>query len=1211
MEISAREIEELDPAEFVEFVNSLVNAEAHQLRIPVTELKLNSYTTGREGGVDGRIEDAGRLGNNQWIPPGLSVWQFKTDRSGRNALPCELKIEASKDRVLEALRTGGRYVVAIARICDDRMRSERENVLRDTIEVEGFDRNLVRLLTADDLKRWAVEHYSLLLLPFFHRPFGECMRMEKWELDSLQQGEFVTDAGRQEIIGKLVEFVAESGGPLHKRILGQRGIGKTRVVMEALRLPGIRARVIYVPQPESIPLDFWPFLREKTESTAILAVDECDDNEAPRLRQQADACEGRVRLITIGVGEPFLSEKSENYLFLERLDDGSIRKILETQFRNLSSVQIDWIARLTAGYVRLTVACAKVVAENPSTDLAQLTRSPEIKHLLDLLLPEDNERRVMQALSLLTRVGFQDEVIDEAKTLAQFVDVPWAVFTDVTEKLRHKGLINRKGRYRYVTPDLLASWLAADIWASRTDDVRGLIDILPTTESQDAFFERIKDLGTDERTQAVIRSLLSETNFRSIDQLDNERASKIFSMLALADPSSALDALERLIGNSSTETLRHFARGRRSILNALDYIKWFNNTFFGAARLLLSLAEAENEEFSNNATGIWTGLFRLRLGGTEVPALDRLALIEETLASDTRARRVLAVKALAVAMSPHEIRGSGIEKEGPRPVPPEWHPQTYGEIWQVYRKTLQLVDQTMVDRDPMISQEARKVLFDSARTVAAIGLADEIITRLENFKPQNDIERHTLRQNVEEILRFESDKLKGNQRDKLIALQAKFIGTTYHDRIVRWVSQWSFGDWNIHEREGGLPPQGRVAELADEGLTDPEELRAELDWLVSDKAVNVGYFGQRLGELDKDHVWLADLIAKTRGEARRPILLATYLGRRSAAGDEQLVHNLLDEWTENDKQLAGVVVLTTLNLQPSKQNVDRLLKLVQKNWIQPKDMVTIVWGGWAEKLPFDALREFLECLLRDEGPVPTEAALDLLDRRLKLFPTETAILAPFAWQALARESSIHGTMAQHYWGELSKRIVHVDSLKLVDIVLGLYKSEAILLRQDDEPLKTLAEATKLRPNETWARVSEALLRKDRASYRLLLGLRDWYVRLIQVEEFLTWAGRHGLEGPRILASLTLPSDVPLNELTRQLLITYGHDDRIGNALFANFRSGAFMGSMTAWLKSKLETAEKWSEDSEPAVSNWAKRLVNDLKEEITEFRKREEEEGLI
>ena len=112
-------------------------------------------------------------------------------------------------------------------------------------------------------------------------------------------------------------------------------------------------------------------------------------------------------------------------------------------------------------------------------------------------------------------------------------------------------------------------------------------------------------------------------------------------------------------------------------------------------------------------------------------------------------------------------------------------------------------------------------------------------------------------------------------------------------------------------------------------------------------------------------------MTKTRGEESRPILLATYLGGRSAVGDEGLVHGLLDQWVENDKQLAGVVVFTTLNLEPSKQNVDRLLKLVHNDWIQRKDLATLVWSGWAEKLPLRALRDFLPASLamRNERPL--------------------------------------------------------------------------------------------------------------------------------------------------------------------------------------------------------------------------------------------------
>ena len=113
-----------------------------------------------------------------------------------------------------------------------------------------------------------------------------------------------------------------------------------------------------------------------------------------------------------------------------------------------------------------------------------------------------------------------------------------------------------------------------------------------------------------------------------------------------------------------------------------------------------------------------------------------------------------------------------LRKKDP-PVPAEWHPRTYGEIWEVCRKMLQLVDRTMLDQDPVVSQEARKVLLDSARTIVAIGLADEIISRLDNFKPQNDIEQRDLRERVRTILRYESDKLKDNQRDRLIALEEK------------------------------------------------------------------------------------------------------------------------------------------------------------------------------------------------------------------------------------------------------------------------------------------------------------------------------------------------------------------------------------------------------------------------------------------------------
>ena len=202
-------------------------------------------------------------------------------------------------------------------------------------------------------------------------------------------------------------------------------------------------------------------------------------------------------------------------------------------------------------------------------------------------------------------------------------------------------------------------------------------------------------------------------------------------------------------------------------------------------------------------------------------------------------------------------------------------------------------------------------------------------------------------------------------------------------------------------------------------------------------------------------------------------------------------------------------------------------------------------------------------------------------------------------------------MAQYYWGEVSKHYEKIDPLKLSGIVLDLYKDDKVLFDENDEPLKALAEASKIKPSEVWSRVADALLRKDRVSYRVLLGLRRWYVRIFDAKSLLEWAEKHKPEGPQLLGALTSQSGVPLDELSRQLLIRYGEDERVCNHLYANFHTGGFTGSMTAWLKSKLEDVEKWAGDSEPAVAKWARALVRSLNDQIAEFQKREEEEDLI
>src|SRR5438034_1679593 len=87
------------------------------------------------------------------------------------------------------------------------------------------------------------------------------------------------------------------------------------------------------------------------------------------------------------------------------------------------------------------------------------------------------------------------------------------------------------------------------------------------------------------------------------------RDDRFFLALTSAAPEAALLCLQRTVGTWDVEKLRLFGPGRREVVWALEKIAVWRELFTGAARLLLSLAEAENENFGNNATGVFAELF--------------------------------------------------------------------------------------------------------------------------------------------------------------------------------------------------------------------------------------------------------------------------------------------------------------------------------------------------------------------------------------------------------------------------------------------------------------------------------------------------------------------------------------------------------------------------------------------------------------------------
>jgi hypothetical protein len=139
---------------------------------------------------------------------------------------------------------------------------------------------------------------------------------------------------------------------------------------------------------------------------------------------------------------------------------------------------------------------------------------------------------------------------------------------------------------------------------------------------------------------------------------------------------------------------------------SLGKLAWHTYTFEEAADALLRLALAENETWSNNATGNWVELFGLMLPATAAKPLQRLRYLGRAVVSEDARVRSLVVRASAQALGTHEsIMVSG-ELQGGLLVEGRGQPETWDEV-DTYRTTaLDYLAVLAGDEDPGVAADA-------------------------------------------------------------------------------------------------------------------------------------------------------------------------------------------------------------------------------------------------------------------------------------------------------------------------------------------------------------------------------------------------------------------------------------------------------------------------------------------------------------------------
>ncbi|MBF6611613.1 MAG: hypothetical protein IVW55_00610 [Chloroflexi bacterium] len=1193
-EITYRDIENLPDIGVVRLVNLLIKDEGERLRLPANQVRTTLAITDPDGGIDA-ITDAVEK-ESSYFPRGSTVWQFKKSWPGT---PQQREAELTKPAVQEMFAQGSNYIMVVGHRTTPHWNRKREEALRDLAREHGCTGE-VRIYEANLIAGWASTVPAARFE--FHHPTGEFIRADQALRDPVHATEFEMDAGRQTILSAIKEQVfSEARQSSYARIEGEAGIGKSRLALEIVRDLGLESIVLY---SQNVPSNsFFTWVVTDPRIQPVVIVDECDETDAIRLEQWVRLAEGRLTLVSVGPMRPG-SASGQNIYVLPRLEQAAVEQVIRSSAPTLDDMQVRRVAETTKGYLKMTIAVAGAVARG-ATSMTQMRDASQIRHeVTRIMVPGDEAHDALAGVALLTRLGWKDELEAEGRAVAEFLGLGWNAMRNALLQSRRRGLVVERGRYLYVSPELLALWLAADIWGFQADRAIELLDTLTSEPSKQAMLDRLAQLGDLPGVRGILGGMLNEQGFfRDIESLDQPQAARLFSVLAKGVPEAALATLQHIVDTTPLNRLKTFGPGRRHVLWALEKFLPSKETFFSAARVVRRLAEAENESVGNSATGIWQELFLTFLGQTEVPASERVTLATEVMDSDSLALRMLALDAVASALQGHEV--ATIVPEATVIPRSRWRPKTWGEVSEYKRQMLTILDQGFSDREPEVRKKALQVFLDNARWLVEGGMAEDAVSRFVELSGENEEEDRNIWEHMMEVLNWSGERLTEQQRETLERNLGRFYGDSLADRIKRYVGRRSSVDWSIGHKNQELDPNKIASELAEEALTRLNELRSVLPWLTSPDAENAWIFARRLGQLDTEHIWLEPLLEATRtGNNAQPLSL--YLSGRAEAGEQEWRENLLDKWSE-DEALSRIVFEATRLGASSERGVTRLLKLVDKQWVKPDMLRLLGYGAWAQGLPAYQVEQILRRILADPSTQATGAAALILIGWVqdKSQPIDDKVKT-LIWEILERPSGWNGPVDLEYeWEQLAKILLPGEPARLARLILmiiaqapGLHHGRVTLL----------SEALAIEPAAVWQVIGEALLRSPSRYYLTWALEESGFISQVPLEILKPWLAKKKAKGAQAIAVILKPGGEQLSELVRLLISEYG--DQVGGTLAGNFFSGGFMGSEAEYFQQKLNIARRWQHDEDAHVREWAFSLARSLDAQIKDARLREEEENI-
>jgi len=838
---------------------------------------------------------------------------------------------------------------------------------------------------------------------------------------------------------------------------------------------------------------------------------------------------------------------------------------------------------------------------------------------------------------------------DEAKVVHKLIQgadsrITQARFRGIVEQLKTQHILQGRTTL-YITPRLLHIKLWIDWWNLYGDDfdTNQVVGFPPRLVEW--FFEMFQYAEGSPSASQMAKELLSENGvFQGKgDSLRDRFGASFFFHLTKAEPTYALKCLQRTIGTWSKDELLTLDQTRGLIVSSLEYIALWQNLFQDAARLLLLLGEAENQTYSNNASGVFAELFQLsehkELSKSEATPNQRIQVLKEAITSTSSEARRLGLDACKKALS---WTGGGFIRDSHRIVgkrPNLWHPKTYGELFDAYRDIWKLLFSSF----DSFEENERKIAFnnimESARDLARIHLLNEMILgdlEILSEKDLTDFEKESL---IATVVRFTHDFKNEIPSDDIQErwdqFQKKLTGSNYHDLLVRYIAMNLIIDRLDESDNISDQIESKIEELVDYGLSNQSELRTELPWLMSNDFYRVRGFAAVLGKKDNKRELLSFIVqlAKDLRSKRTPAaFLGNYL-QDSFVHDKETWTKLVHTFSE-DADLVYVVPMVIWHSRELTNDLATLLiDLAKAEKISLLEFRLFEYVDFFKEVSQDVIGEWFDLLLLQNDvafsfiALSTHHHLYVYGKQNRKLPEELTLRLLIHPTFFAPSDKIvYDQMGEYNWIEIADKFIEQfpnRALEISLVVLEHFADDNTLFGRIFSTIHNIVgKVARLYPEQVWMQIVRYL---DPPYDGRAFGITHWLHGQSEILGNETMTGPLDIFPPNVVwdwvnenveqRAWYLATFVPkaLHHerdrvcWARELLVRYGNLEDVRNNLHANFGSGSWSGSASQYLMQKQKMAIDFrSDETNPQVIKWLDEYIEVLERDIQRERIREE-----